>query len=122
MFGSGRVIVFIWLRLFATKYVVIGHSTYLNMQSIYGGVEYQLPDWVNSMYNSEFLIWFRQLPQWIYGFHMPLFFMLSGATLALMPIRAFDEVLCSEAKRLLPPTLSFTAFMLPIKRLGNIYP
>ena len=98
-----RVSVYDWLRIIATIFVVIGHSTYLNIQTTYGGVNYTLPDDLNSVYNTPVLEWLRYLSGWVYGFHMPLFFMLSGATLALKPIAQFDVVVKNKVKRLLVP-------------------
>ncbi len=117
-----RVVVYDWLRLVATIFVVIGHSAYITMQTTYGGVNYELPQNLNEFYNSGFLTFCRFLPNWIYGFHMPLFFMLSGAVLGLKPIAAFDTVVSSKIKRLLIPYYIYGLFfMLPVKRLGNFY-
>jgi fucose 4-O-acetylase-like acetyltransferase len=53
---------------------------------------------------------------------MPLFFMLSGAVLALSPDVAFDKFFKSKVKRLLIPYFIYGwLFMLPVKRLGNFY-
>lgn len=73
-------------------------------------------------YNSQLLVLLRYLSGWVYGFHMPLFFMLSGAVLALKPIGAFDQVVRSKIKRLLVPYFVYSwCFMLPIKYWGNFY-
>lgn len=117
-----RVTVYDWLRLIATVFVVIGHSSYLSIQTLYGGVAYELPEMVNDAYNSLFLSWCRWMSGWVYGFHMPLFFMLSGAVLALKPIGTFDKVFKSKVRRLLIPYFVYGwLFMFPMKRLGNFY-
>lgn len=120
--GTERVTLYDWLRLISTAFVVIGHSAYLNIQSTYGGVAYELPERISVLYSSSFLSFCRELSGWVYGFHMPLFFMLSGAVLALKPIGTFDQVFRSKVKRLLIPYFVYGwLFMLPIKRLGNFY-
>lgn len=105
-----------------TIFVVIGHSAYLNIQTTYGGVSYELPETLNVMYNSHFLSLLRGFSGWVYGFHMPMFFMLSGAVLGLKPIAKLDDVIKGKVKRLLIPYFLYGwLFMLPIKRLGNFY-
>lgn len=119
---GNRVTVYDWLRLIATIFVVIGHSAYLNIQTTYGGVDYQLQDNLNNMYYSVGIEWIRHMSVWVYGFHMPLFFMLSGAVMALKPIKNFDSMVKGKIKRLLVPYFVYGwLFMLPIKRLGNFY-
>jgi len=74
------------------------------------------------MYNSPLLRLCRYLSGWVYGFHMPLFFMLSGAVLAIKPIGKFDNIIKSKFKRLLIPYFVYGwLFMLPVKYMGNFY-
>ena len=114
--------VYDWLRLIATVFVVIGHSAYLSINSIYGGVAYELPEQVHPLFCSRVFLWLRWLPEWVYGFHMQLFFMLSGAVLGLKPIPPFDTFFKSKVKRLLFPYFVWGwCFMIPVKRLGNFY-
>jgi fucose 4-O-acetylase-like acetyltransferase len=120
--GSERSTVYDWLRLVATIFVVVGHAAYLNIQTTYGGVAYELPSNVHAIYYSGVLTWLRNLVGWIYGFHMPLFFMLSGAVMGLKPIGTFDRVVRSKVKRLLVPYFLYGwCFMLPVKWIGNFY-
>ena len=120
--SSARDTVCDWVRLIATVYVVIGHSAYLTMSSVYGGVAWELPEQVHPLYNSTVFTWFRWLSGWVYGFHMPLFFMLSGAVLALKALPDFDTFTRSKAKRLLFPYFVWGwCFMFPVKRLGGYY-
>lgn len=117
-----RETIYDWLRLIATIFVVIGHSAYLNIQTTYGGVAYELPAAIDKVYNAGFLSWCRFMASWVYGFHMPLFFMLSGAVLALRPLKSFDSIVRGKVKRLLIPYFVYGwLFMLPVKRLGNFY-
>lgn len=89
---------------------------------MHGGVSYEIPIDINSIYYSTMFEWQRYLAGWVYGFHMPLFFMLSGAVLALKPLGAFDDFVKSKIERLLIPYFVWGwLFMLPIKRLGNFY-
>ena len=62
------------------------------------------------------------LHEMIYSYHMPLFFMLSGAVLALKPLKAFNIFVKSKVKRLLVPYYVYgLIFMLPIKYVGHFY-
>lgn len=121
-FGGQRVTIYDWVRLIATIFVVIGHSTYLKMQTSYGGVAYELPSTVSSSYYSAFLTLCRSAEEWIYGFHMPLFFMLSGAVLALKPVGQFSAFCKGKIRRLLIPYFVYGwLFMLPVKYVGGFY-
>lgn len=107
-----------WLRIFATVFVVIGHSAYINM----GGTTYELPNGLSASYNSLPLAFLRYLSGWVYQFHMPLFFILSGAVLAIKPIKSFDKVCISKIKRLIFPYFVYGfLFMIPVKYLNNYY-
>lgn len=117
-----RVTVYDWLRLIATIWVVLGHSGYIVNDSLCGGVNYSLPENVSPVYYSAGLTFLRDLARWTYGFHMPLFFMLSGAVLAIKPIAAFDKLVRGKIKRLLVPYFVYgLLFMIPVKILGNFY-
>ncbi|MBQ4399956.1 MAG: acyltransferase, partial [Alphaproteobacteria bacterium] len=74
---------------------------------------------------SYFSVWFgvlRKLSGWVYGFHMPLFFMLSGAVLNLKPLKEFDAFCLTKIKRLIIPFFVYGfLFMLPVKFLGRFY-
>ena len=122
MAGRERNAVYDWLRLIGTVLVVVGHSSYISMHTKLGGVDYVLPGDVNPVYYSLFFRLFRMSSGWVYGFHMPLFFMLSGAVLALNGERDFDSFAASKVRRL---AVSYFAcgifFMLPVKYLGNFY-
>ena len=53
---------------------------------------------------------------------VPLFFMLSGAVLALRPLGRFDAVVQSKIKRLIIPYFVYGwLFMLPVKYIGHFY-
>ena len=108
-----------WVRIIATVLVVIGHSAYLCGP---GGNNYHIPDTIDSAYYSGVLLFVRKMSGWVYGFHMPCFFMLSGAVLALKPLKKFDEVIFSKIYRLIVPYLAVgLLYMLPLKWFANYY-
>lgn len=116
-----RAIVYDWVRLLATLMVVIGHSTYLSISNGNGGVNYQLPLDTSIVYMNIVEI-IGILGGWIYGFHMPLFFALSGAVLAIKPIPSIDDFIKSKIKKLLVPyVICGCVFMLPIKYMGDFF-
>lgn len=112
-----------WLRLIATVFVVIGHSCYVRITTEHGGINYdiaQLP--LHPVFYSWPLGLCRELSYWVYDFHMPLFFTLSGAVLALGRPRRAGELLRARAKRLLIPYFLYGwLFMLPVKYWGGFY-
>lgn len=117
-----RLVVYDWLRLIATIWVVIGHSAYISMTTTYGGVSYTLPENLSATYNGGILTFCRNLTSYAYSFHMPLFFMLSGAVLALKPLASFDKFVKSKIKRLIIPYYIYgLLFMFPIKYFANFY-
>lgn len=120
--GDARAEIYDWLRLIATVYVVIGHSAYLTIQTSYGGVAYVLPEHVSTAYDAGIVSCFRHLAAWVYGFHMPLFFCLSGAVLGLKPVAKYDSFIAAKVKRLLIPYYLYGwLFMFPVKYAGNFY-
>lgn len=117
-----RVTVYDWVRLIAIVFVVLGHSDYLSMGTTYGGVEYLLTPEVSPMFYSRFFNFWWWFTDWIYSYHMPLFFMLSGAVFTLRPEPSISVTVKSKAKRLLLPYLVYGwLFMFPVKFLGNFY-
>ena len=119
---SGRVVVYDWVRLLAMIYVVIGHSAYTSIQSAFGSIVYNLPPDINSVYDSIVLSFLRRLPDWIYSFHMPLFFCLSRAVLALKPVGQFDVFVKSKCRRLLYPYFICSwLFVVPVKYISGFY-
>lgn len=106
------------LRVIATICVVIGHSCYLIM----GGVHYEVPKNSSWVYDSNLFQLIRFLSGWVYGFHMPLFFLLSGMVFHLKREGGFWELVKEKARRLLLPYyLCGYLFMLPVKRLSGYY-
>lgn len=114
------------LRVFAILFVVIGHSAYLHIGggigAAGGGVDYKLPHDLAPVYNSWIFHIARYISGWVYGFHMPLFFILSGAVFGISANYSFDLLCKKKTKRLvIPYYLYCLAFMLPVKWLANFY-
>lgn len=111
------------LRILGMILVVMGHASYYRyIYSPHGGIFYQLPENVSSFY-LDFPSLSAILFSFIYSFHMPLFFMLSGAMLAMKP-RGFslDAFVAQKLRRLiLPYCLVGYLFMIPVRYLGGYY-
>jgi len=117
-----RVSVYDWLRLIATVLVVIGHSRYIAMDATNGSVHYVLPEFTNPAFYSYIISFFGLMVSYIYSFHMPLFFFLSGAVLRLKPLKSYDEFCKDKAKRLIVPYFAVGfLFMLPVKFFAGFY-
>ena len=120
--NNARVELYDWIRILATIFVVIGHATYINITTTHGGIDYMLPANFSPTYNSSLFLSFRLLAFWVYSFHMPLFFFLSGAVLGLKSFSHFFPFVKSKLHRLIIPyILVGLFFMFPIKYLGNFY-
>lgn len=111
------------LRVIATFLVVVGHGSYLKIQTALGGVDYLLPTEVSEAYNGILLSFTRSLVGPIYKFHMPLFFILSGLVYCYgKKQKNFDEFTIAKVKSLLYPFFIFgLLFMIPIKTIGSFY-
>lgn len=112
------------LRIIAIFMVVIGHSAYTTIATSFGGVNYLLPENISGAYYSNVFIILRFLSGWVYKFHMPLFFLLSGAVYKIVekPDESLDTLVVSKVKRLIIPYfLAGALFMFPIKLWCNFY-
>lgn len=119
---NDRVVSYELVRLFATILVVIGHSNYLAISTKYGGVDYTSFPTTDVLSNLLFYKTEQYLVAFIYQFHMPLFFILSGAVFALSPIVSFKTLVKKKAKRLILPYFVYGfAFMFPIKYASGFY-
>ena len=117
--SNNRVSVYEWMRIIGTIFVVIGHSGYLYISTKFGGINYALPAQLSQ---QPFYRIIENLVVYVYGFHMPLFFFLSGAVLHLKPLKSFKKFVSGKAKRLLIPyVLVGLLFMFPIKYLTGFY-
>lgn len=109
------------VRIMATFLVVIGHATYSAWSSDSGEI-LLVTDNASRVYN--FLCSFiGKIGGWAYGFHMPLFFMLSGALYGYSKhTNSFNELIKSKIHRLIIPFyLVGILYMFPIKFLAGFY-
>lgn len=119
---SKRDYIYDYTRIIAICAVVIGHSAYLYITSTYGGIDYKLPENVSPVYYSGFFDCWRFLSSFVYQFHMPLFFIISGAVFALKPIPPIATLLKSKIIRLVIPFFVYGLFfMLPIRIVTDYY-
>ena len=117
-----RISVYDWLRLIATVLVVIGHSRYIAMDAANGSVHYVMPEFTNPAFYSYVISFFGLMVSYIYSFHMPLFFFLSGAVLRIKPLKTYDEFVKDKVKRLIVPYFAVGfLFMLPVKYFAGFY-
>ena len=120
--GKPRETVYDWLRLIATLLVVLGHSFYLSNHTAIGSIDYVLPEAAAGHFAGGLLFLLDRASHFVYFFHMPLFFILSGAVLALKPIPDLRKFTLSKVKRLLVPYWIYSFFyMLPVKYLAGFY-
>lgn len=102
--------------------VIIGHCTYTNLMTPYGGIDY-FSDISPTDYSvGEKLL--CMMVSFIYTFHMPLFMMLSGAcfSLTIHKVAGLKAFVSNKARRLLVPFL-FTTLLLsvPLKYMSDYY-
>ena len=110
------------LRIFAILFVVIGHSAYYSIAGEFGALNYQLPQNLSPAYNGWVMNIARYVSGWVYGFHMPLFFILSGAVFAISSNYSFDTLCVKKIKRLVIPHFIYClGFMIPVKWVANFY-
>jgi fucose 4-O-acetylase-like acetyltransferase len=107
----------IYIRVFATILVVIGHCWF------YDGFSGFHSDILPGYETNGILKWMNKI---IYSFHMPVFFFISGLLLASKLRSNKQFKLCSfianKAKRLLIPYIVITIFYcLPIKTLCGLF-
>lgn len=122
--SEARESVYDWVRILATFFVVVGHSAYVVMEVQYGRIDFleRVSEWSPVYYSSSLLQFFGRMAGWVYKFHMPLFFILSGAVLRLKPIESIDLFCKRKFMRLvIPYYLCGLLFMIPMKYLGGFY-
>jgi fucose 4-O-acetylase-like acetyltransferase len=113
------------MRVILIIFVVIGHANYRTREFGNGGVDWAIVDGrAASIYYSWFFAILRAFGGWVYGFHMPVFFALSGAVSFLhqSDYQSLDMLAWKKAKRLIIPYyLTGLLFMLPIKYISGGY-
>lgn len=106
------------LRVIGTLLVIFGHSLYANIgledySSLYSGV----------LSTGTFTL-LSDVIKFIYTFHMPLFFFLSGVVYyySRKPTPSLDNLVKSKFNRLIIPAFKYgILFMIPIKYLTDFY-
>lgn len=110
------------LRVIATILVVIGHAGYVTWTGDSGEISLATD---NASHAFEFLRYniIGKAGEWIYGFHMPLFFMLSGALYTYSrKTNSFNELVKNKTLRLIVPYYTVgIVYMFPLKRLAGFY-
>lgn len=100
--------------------VIIGHCSYYNILSDYGGIHYiSETDHISFVHKLLSL-----LVGFIYSFHMPLFMFVSGMCFSLGKVRMtlFWSLVVKKSKRLLLPFFVTTTFLsVPLKFLSGYY-
>lgn len=109
------------VRVIATILVVVGHCTYVTIDTKYGGVDYQ-----TFVGDSAIISLINNLTLIIYRFHMETFMLLSGFLFGIQiksgKFANFGKVVSSKAKRLLIPYVCVTLlWSVPIKYISGYY-
>ena len=98
------------LRIILVILVVIGHGSYYDIITKYGGIKYGQMMELASISDTLFHRLVNSLTRFIYTFHMPLFIALSGSLFVLKKDLSTMEFIKAKAKRLLVPFLLYGFF------------
>lgn len=112
------------LKVIAIILVVVGHSTYYNIYTGYGGIDYQ--QYINNHLSLAVYKMLSKLTEIIYYFHMPLFMAISGAFFSIQVKNnrwhGIGSLLTNKFRRLMIPFLVFTlVYTIPIKYISNYF-
>lgn len=114
------------LRIILTILVVLGHGSYYSMITRFGGIHYDQLMSNAGVNDTTFHFFLNHFHGWIYSFHMPAFFCLSGAIFGMEVMRhkyqSLSKLLVAKLKRLIIP-LFFVWFIwnVPIKLISGYY-
>lgn len=116
-----------FIRLIAMICVVVGHSCYLSIGYTNYDPTVLNPNAISELFYSPLIQYQRLLARFVYSFHMPLFFILSGVVFGLSVFRKglpnFRNMVHKKFVRLAIPFLTWgLLFMIPIKYLTGWYP
>ena len=116
---NNRIREYDYIRALAVILVIAGHALYTSPNSPYGGISIDV---------SKGLVhdWLNDVRDWIFVFHMPLFFALSGAVFAYGLSRRglprFKSFAKGKAKRLLVPFLLVNIlYVVPLKLFSGYF-
>ena len=123
---KNRIIEYDTLRIMAVITVVIGHSAYLEWGGDNGFISCVSDIYSPVMWSIPIRI-LQFLSGWVYSFHMPLFFILSGACYEATGgcshyNNNIDKLVVKKTKSLIVPLLLIAVlYMIPLKRLVGFY-
>lgn len=106
--------------------MVIGHETYYQIETKYGGIYYQNLMDVSKVNDSYFHIITGYVTTFIYTFHMPLFIALSGFLFEMQlkkgKYKELKKLVVNKFRRLLIPYfIVWMLWNLPIKYISGYY-
>ena len=102
--------------------VVVGHGTYYNIITKFGGIYYADLMLESNITQPIFYRIVNLLTSYIYTFHMPIFISLSGSLYALSKYKSYKLIICQKVKRLLIPFfVIWLGWNVPIKYLTGYY-
>jgi fucose 4-O-acetylase-like acetyltransferase len=107
-------------RAITILFVVIGHCSYYNIQTKYGGISY-FDDCIDYCRAKQI---FDRIVSSIYYFHMPMFAMISGMcyNFTLKKITSLNDVVSNKFYRLIIPFIFVSLFIsIPIKYITGYY-
>ena len=120
--SQSRYTCYDFLRVILVILVVLGHGTYYNIVTPFGGIHYSAM--MNKALISDTLFHehVNNLKEFIYTFHMPAFVALSGSLFALKNEKNIDSFIKKKAKRLLIPFIVVWLFWnFPLKYITGYY-
>ena len=110
------------LRIILVALVVIGHGTYYNITTKFGGINYGTMMSDASISDTMFHKITSILTNFIYTFHMPAFIALSGSLFSLKKNINTRGTIIKKTKRLLVPFIAVWIFWnLPVKYFSGYY-
>lgn len=122
---SKRAVELDLMRILLTLTVILGHSRYLEWvpYDLVNGDTCVLP--ANAAYWGNILSYADKLCSFIYGFHMPLFFVLSGIVAYVTKettFSSFDKLVINKIRRLLIPYVVYgLLWMIPWRVFAQVY-
>lgn len=110
------------LRVILAVLVVLGHSSFYTLETAFGGVDYGQLSGQDTVFHGVVSCF----SSWIYTFHMPAYFCLSGAVFALELRRgkypSLGQLAAAKARRLLVPLcFVWLTWNLPLKWVSGYY-
>lgn len=98
--------------------VVVGHATYYDIITPFGGIQYGMIMEEAGIQNTVFHSLASELTNFIYTFHMPVFIALLGSLFAIGKTIKASAFIIKKAKRLLIPFfVVWLCWNMPIKYL-----